>query len=342
MRKAGYVRVRVDAQTYSLDQPPEIDRRRKHRVEVVIDRLTVAAGRPARGWPAASRTPWPWAAACSAWPFRGRTCPSPHWPTEIHSQHFACEQCGRSFEPLGPHHFSFNSPLGWCPACEGLGVQTGTNPAALLRDPKLTLAQGAVALWPDAPSGLFRGMLESLAARLRHPHGRALRAARRQAPPADLPRHRRAVVRRGSSRRPSGGQGTGAGGVRPRTGPDPNPTPDFPTPHSLAFRFQYKGLYPALEEASRVSPGLARPAGAPRRRSRVYGLRRQPAARRCGGRAVPRPHDRRVVPHAAGQAAGRSPRVEARPPSPSGRSPARCSARSATARSSSSTWAWST
>ena len=75
--------------------------------------------------------------------------PEPKWRTEIHSQHFACDRCGRSFEPLTPHSFSFNSPLGWCPACEGLGVQTGANPAALLRDPKLTLAEGAVGLWPD-------------------------------------------------------------------------------------------------------------------------------------------------------------------------------------------------
>ena len=87
--------------------------------------------------------------------------PEPDWPVEVHSQHFACQKCGRSFEPLSPHNFSFNSPLGWCPACEGLGVQTGTNPAALLRDPKLSLAQGAVGLWPGASNRLFAQMLES-------------------------------------------------------------------------------------------------------------------------------------------------------------------------------------
>ena len=63
--------------------------------------------------------------------------PEPRWPVRIHSQHLACERCGRSFEPLTPHSFSFNSPLGWCASCEGLGVQVGANPAALLRDPKL-------------------------------------------------------------------------------------------------------------------------------------------------------------------------------------------------------------
>ena len=71
------------------------------------------------------------------------------------------------------------------------------------------------------------------------------------------------------------------------------------------FRFQYKGLYPALEEASKLSPRLRGAAGAPRRRDRLQRVRRQPAARRCGGRAVPRPHDRRDRPHAAGRAGRR-------------------------------------
>ncbi len=81
------------------------------------------------------------------------------WPTEVHSQHFACDKCGRSFEPLTPHSFSFNSPLGWCSECEGLGTQLGANPAALIRDPKLSLAEGAIALWPQmgATAGLQKG-----------------------------------------------------------------------------------------------------------------------------------------------------------------------------------------
>ena len=64
------------------------------------------------------------------------------WKVERFSQHLACEQCGRSFEPLNPHHFSFNSPLGWCPTCEGLGVQHGANAALLIRDAALSLRAG--------------------------------------------------------------------------------------------------------------------------------------------------------------------------------------------------------
>src|SRR5207253_6282510 len=65
----------------------------------------------------------------------------------------ACDKCGRSFEPLNPHHFSFNSPLGWCPACEGLGSQKGANPAVLIRDSKLSLREGALAAWPVLDEG---------------------------------------------------------------------------------------------------------------------------------------------------------------------------------------------
>src|SRR5262249_47522153 len=86
------------------------------------------------------------------------------WPVETHSQHFACDKCGRSFEPLTPHSFSFNSPLGWCPECEGLGTQLGANPTILLRDPKLSLADGAVALWPNLKLPMFQAMLSALAA----------------------------------------------------------------------------------------------------------------------------------------------------------------------------------
>src|SRR5262249_50187581 len=90
----------------------------------------------------------------------------PKWPTEIHSQHFACDRCGRSFEPLTPHSFSFNSPLGWCTACEGLGVQAGANLSALIYDPKLTLAARAIAIWPSVEQPMFAAMLTALSAKL--------------------------------------------------------------------------------------------------------------------------------------------------------------------------------
>ena len=114
------MRVRVDGQTYAVDEPPAIDRRRKHDVEVVIDRVTV---RPdARSRIAGSvENALALGRGVLHVAYPRDDVPEAAWPTVVHSQHFACDRCGRSFEPLSPHNFSFNSPLGWCPACEGLG-----------------------------------------------------------------------------------------------------------------------------------------------------------------------------------------------------------------------------
>ena len=71
------------------------------------------------------------------------------WRVEKFSQHLACEHCNLSFEPLNPHHYSFNSPLGWCPTCEGLGFQRGANQNLLIGDTRLSLREGAVTAWPS-------------------------------------------------------------------------------------------------------------------------------------------------------------------------------------------------
>ncbi len=165
IRAGGYPRMRVDQQTYSVDEPPAIDRRRKHLVEVVIDRIIVRADARSRiAGSVESALALGKGVVHVAYPTDD--VPEPKWRTEIHSQHFACDRCGRSFEPLTPHSFSFNSPLGWCPACEGLGVQAGANPAALIHDPKLTLAQGAVGIWPSVEQPMFVAMLAALSAKL--------------------------------------------------------------------------------------------------------------------------------------------------------------------------------
>ncbi len=260
LRAGGYARIRVDGQTFPLDSAPKINRRRRHDVEVVIDRATVRAEARSRIAQSVEN-----ALALGRGVVRvahvREDLPEPNWRVDVHSQHMACERCGRSFEPLSPHHFSFNSPLGWCPACEGLGVQTGANPLALLRDPKLSLAEGAVALWPSPSSPIFSLMLEAW--------------SRATGVPIDVPfeqlgaRHRRLVM-----------HGTGEQWFEVRLPPSvpcrasatavsqslETPTdsgatvfPDAPAeaknPRTV-FRFQYKGLYPALEEASRLSPGF--------------------------------------------------------------------------------------
>ena len=250
-RAAGYVRIRVDGRTYSVDQPPEIDRRRRHDVEVVIDRVTVRSDARSRIAGTVEN-----ALALGRGVLRVAhprdDVPETRWQVETHSQHFVCDRCGRSFEPLSPHNFSFNSALGWCPACEGLGTQTGTNPAALLRDPKLTLAQGAVGLWPGVDSPLFARMLAAF--------------SRGTGVPIDVPfdelngRYRRLIFHGTGEQwfdcETSFSPGVHAGRARTKV---PANLPGVDAGAKLGLeevRFQYKGLYPALEEASRVSPAF--------------------------------------------------------------------------------------
>ena len=232
LRATGYHRVRIDGVSHTLDNPPQIDRRRKHAVEVVIDRISVKAdtrGRIAgtvenalalgKGVMHVARA--------------SESVPEPRWEVVRHSQHLACRECGRSFEPLTPHSFSFNSPLGWCKTCEGLGVQIGANPLALLRDPKLTLAEGALELWPNLQQPAARAMLEALG------RGAGL--------PLDVPFERLAAKHRRLILHGTGEQWFEVAAVQ---------SPKSKVQSRPAFRFQFKGLYPAIEESSRLSPSL--------------------------------------------------------------------------------------
>ena len=165
----------------------------------------------------------------------------------------SCEECGRSFEELAPHHFSFNSPLGWCESCEGIGIQQGTNLGALVSDQTRSLSQGAVSAWPDpTKSPLFRRMLAAMARECDIP----LDVPFSQLDPAQ----QRAVL-----------YGTGetwitlpaADGVStsPSKGRNKSATPSSTSARML--RFQYKGLYPAIEQAASLSYDY---------RSKLYGL----------------------------------------------------------------------
>ena len=230
IRARGYIRVRIDGQTYSIDETPEIDRRRKHTVEVVVDRVTIRAN--TRGRVAESvETALGIGEGTIRIAVVDKEKSENRWKLETHSQHFACDQCGRSFEPLGPHHFSFNSPLGWCESCEGLGTETGTNLTALLRDGKRSLREGAVAIWPNVDQQISQWMLDALAAQLDLPVDEPFETLSHSA--------RRAVL-----------YGTGETWLEVR--PDRKQAKNSPP----LFRFQYKGLYPALDEAARLSARL--------------------------------------------------------------------------------------
>jgi excinuclease ABC subunit A len=228
--KTGYRRVWVDGQTYELEDAPKIDRRRKHDVAVVVDRVTIQMqGRPRIAEAVEAALGLGRGVMFAVYPDPNK--PEAKWAVRVHSQHLTCESCGRSFEPLTPHNFSFNSSLGWCGACEGLGTQTGANPAALLRDEELSLAQGAVLLWPSLNNDLARAMLTAL--------------AKHTDIPLDTPYRKLTARQRRTLLYGTKDDWISVEASTSKSGPN-----------VPALKFQFKGLYPALEEASKLSPHL--------------------------------------------------------------------------------------
>ncbi len=219
----GFLRVRIDGTTHRLEDVPELDQRTRHEIEVVVDRIVVKDDN--RGRIADSvESAFDLGKGMLRVGHVDADRDEPDWRVEPFSLHRVCHACGKSFERLAPHHFSFNSPLGWCESCEGLGTQQGTNLAVLLDDPHRSLADAAVAAWPDpSTSSLFAVMLDEMA----RVEGLPLDVPFNQLSPAD----QRKVL-----------YGTGERWFEV-----------VPPAGSSSFWFQYKGLFPAVEEASRVS-----------------------------------------------------------------------------------------
>jgi excinuclease ABC subunit A len=239
LREQGFSRVRINGETHRLEDVPDINRKRKHNVEIVVDRVTINPKRRSRIADSVE-------AALDLGHGVMRVAhvddrDETDWKVEAFSLFRACETCGRSFEELTPNNFSYNSPLGWCPECEGIGTQQGTDLAVLISDPQRTLEEAAVAVWPDPrTSQVFAAMLRAMADEL---------GMKLDVPFAQLdPVHRRAVLY-GTGERwfsvKAERRGARDEGTKLRT----TPTSLSPRP----FAFQYKGLFPALEEASRVS-----------------------------------------------------------------------------------------
>ena len=246
VRRAGFIRVRVDGKTYTLEEVPNLDRRRRHEVQVVVDRVVVRGNQRSRLADAVEQALKVGRGVLQV-AIVEDGLPEERWRQQQFSQHLACHQCGRGFEPLNSHHFSFNSPLGWCPACEGLGVQQGANPHALIRDAASSLREGAIVGWSDLRDSLFGQIMEAVA---RH-HGLPLDVPLRQLEPAA----RRILFYGGGnvnvavhplSTRTEKLHANDAYGDASRPG-------EF-ADTSERFWVEYKGLFPALEEAARISP----------------------------------------------------------------------------------------
>jgi len=157
LRKAGYVRVRVDGQIHDLSDEIQLDKNKKHSIEVVVDRLVAGQGEENQSRIADSvETALKLGAGVVlVYVAEGEEL--------LFSEHFACVYCGISMGEIAPRTFSFNSPHGACPACTGLGVKLEIDPNLLIPNKELTLAQGALKPWQF--SSWFFYQVEALAQR---------------------------------------------------------------------------------------------------------------------------------------------------------------------------------
>ncbi|MDD6682551.1 MAG: excinuclease ABC subunit UvrA [Clostridiales bacterium] len=136
-RKGGFVRVRIDGEMYELDDVPQLDKQKKHQIDLVVDRLVVRPGIQQR-LTDSLETAMKQSGGLAAVQYMQEN-------TEMmFSQNYACPDCGVNIEELTPRMFSFNNPYGACPVCSGLGTLTKVSEELVIADPDLSLNQGAV------------------------------------------------------------------------------------------------------------------------------------------------------------------------------------------------------
>jgi len=139
LRKAGFVRVRVDGYIRDLSEEFELDKNKKHTIEAVVDRLQIGEAENSRIADSVETALKLGAGVVLVSIIDGEEL--------LFSEHFACVHCGISLGEIAPRTFSFNSPHGACPACSGLGVKLEIDPDLLIPNKDLSLAQGAIRAW---------------------------------------------------------------------------------------------------------------------------------------------------------------------------------------------------
>ncbi len=168
VRKRGFVRVRVDGETYDLGSVPALNRRQNHDVSVVVDRLVVRADdrsrlndsietalKTADGVVEVARFGERGAGKGERVTGGGDAVPRSPFTVHLFSERFACPVCGLSLPELEPRQFSFNSPFGACPDCHGVGTRREVNAGLVLGDPSISILEGVILPWGE-PSGYLR------------------------------------------------------------------------------------------------------------------------------------------------------------------------------------------
>ena len=180
-RRSGYVRVRVDGNLYDLSETIDLDKNKKHRIEIVVDRLVMK--------PEIRRRLTDSIETASSLTGGLVTVDLPAEGRELtFSQNYSCEDCGVSIEELSPRAFSFNNPYGACPTCTGLGTRLRVDPELIMPNPSLSILGGGIVAsgWNNVRGDTISRMyFEALSKKYRF---------RLDAPIRDLPEEARKVI----------------------------------------------------------------------------------------------------------------------------------------------------
>src|ERR671924_228968 len=157
LRADGFSRVKVDGELYLLEEAPELDKKFKHTIEVVVDRLVMKPD---------LRTRLAQSIETAAQLAEGLVVVDQvDGPSTTYSERFACPEHGVSLPELQPRIFSFNSPHGACPRCTGLGAQQEIDPDLLVPDPTLSISEGALVPWSLGNSSFYESVIQAIADR---------------------------------------------------------------------------------------------------------------------------------------------------------------------------------
>ena len=156
LQRRGFTRVKVDGELYEITEVPALNRKTKHEIEAVVDRLVVREG-------IGSRLADSFETALSMSDGIVYAENADTQERTVFSSKFACPVSGFSIEEIEPRLFSFNSPHGACPACDGLGVESFFDPDLVVPDDRAGLADGAIVPWTGTQSPYYDQTLQSLA-----------------------------------------------------------------------------------------------------------------------------------------------------------------------------------
>ena len=158
LARLGYVRALVDGNIISLDDPPALELRKKHNIDVIVDRFKVKPGLE-------QRLAESFETALELGEGFVRVCPIDRDSMSsdiLFSSRFACPKCGFAIEELEPRLFSFNNPVGACLSCDGLGVAEYFDPDRVVQQPEVSLPGGAIRGW-DRRNAYYSRLIDSLA-----------------------------------------------------------------------------------------------------------------------------------------------------------------------------------